>query len=285
MNQNAFTVTTSNPVLQSGADTVWNAIRAEAARAAGREPVLAELLRQSILDCASLEEAMSHRISRKLGHHALSEPYLHDLFVETFARDRQIGQDARCDIVAVVERDAACRGYLNPFLYFKGFQAITAYRVAHSLWLVGREEIALYLQSIVSQVFAVDIHPAARIGRGIMFDHATGIVIGETAVVGDGVSMLHEVTLGGNGKQVGDRHPKVRNNVLIGAGTKILGNIEIGEGARIGAGSVVLDNVPAHATAVGVPARVIGREKSDDPASAMDHYINIYETPPLDYVI
>jgi serine O-acetyltransferase len=265
-------------------DPVWEAIRAQAVLTAAREPVLAELLRQSVLDNRSLEEALSHRISRKLGHHALSEPYLHDLFVETFAEDQSIGLNVRRDMMAIKERDPACQNLLSPFLYFKGFQALTAYRIANRLWKDGREEIALYLQSIISQVFTVDIHPAARIGSGILLDHATGIVIGETAVVEDDVSMLHEVTLGGTGKQRGDRHPKVRRNVLIGAGTKILGNIEIGEGARIGAGSVVLDDVPPHATAVGVPARVIGRERGDAPSSTMDHYINVRDMV-LDYEI
>lgn len=259
-------------------------MRADAERAAAREPVLAELLHRSVLDSGSLEEALSHRISRKLGHHALSEPYLHDLFVETFLADPQIGRQARRDIAAINERDPACRDYLSPLLYFKGFQALTAYRVAHSLWMAGREEMALYLQSIVSQVFGVDIHPAAVIGSGILLDHATSIVVGETAVVEDDVSMLHEVTLGGTGKQKGDRHPKVRRCVLIGAGTKILGNIEIGEGARIGAGSVVLDNVPPHTTAVGVPARIVGRERCLDPAATMDHYIDMDQMP-VDYSI
>jgi serine O-acetyltransferase len=274
-----------HPEQSGNADPVWAAMRTEAANAARREPVMAELMRQNVLNCLSFEDAVSHRIARKLGHHALSEPFLYDLFIETLAKDPQICADARTDIAAIVERDPACPGYLSPFLYFKGFQTLTSYRIAHRLWLDGRVDIALYMQSIVSQVFAVDIHPAARIGKGIMLDHATSIVIGETAVVEDGVSMLHEVTLGGTGKEKGDRHPKVRRNVLIGAGTKILGNIEIGEGARIGAGSVVLDNIPAHATAVGVPARVIGREKDDDPAATMNHYINVYDIPPLDYVI
>jgi serine O-acetyltransferase len=279
------TITASATVRTKDSDPVWEAMRVEAANVLKREPVMAELLRLSVLNCKSFEDALCHRISRKLAHHALSEKYLYDLFIEIVAGDLSIGEDARADIVAVVERDAACRGYLNPFMYFKGFQALAAYRIAHRLWLDGREDIALYLQSIISQVFAVDIHPAARIGKGIFFDHATGIVVGETAVIEDGVSMLHEVTLGGNGKEKGDRHPKVRRNVLIGAGTKILGNIEIGEGAKIGAGSVVLDNIPPHATAVGVPARVIGREKDADPAATMNHYINVYDIPPLDYVI
>ncbi|MBN1403683.1 MAG: serine O-acetyltransferase [Opitutales bacterium] len=270
--------------MEKANDPVWEAIRAQAVKAAQNEHVLAELLRQSVLDNRTLEEALSRRIARKLGHHALSEPYLHDLFMETFSGHPQLGVQVRRDIVAVNERDAACPNELAPFLYYKGFQVMTAYRIAHSLWYDGREDIALYLQSLISQVFSVDIHPAARIGCGIMLDHATGIVIGETAVVEDDVSMLHEVTLGGTGKQRGDRHPKVRRNVLIGAGTKILGNIEIGEGARIGAGSVVLDDIPPHTTAVGVPARVIGREKCEAPSITMDHYINMKDIV-LDYVI
>lgn len=266
-------------------DTVWEHLRAEAQAAAQREPVLAELLQKSILENDSLDVALSHRISRKLGHHALSEPYLHDLFVEAFADDSAIGQRARRDIEAIKQRDPACRDYLSPFLYYKGFLALTAYRVSNYLWNKGRTEMALYLQSIISQVFAVDIHPAARVGSGILLDHATSIVIGETAIVEDDVSMLHEVTLGGTGKQQGDRHPKVRRGVLIGAGAKILGNIEIGEGARIGAGSVVLDNVPAHSTAVGVPARIVSRERTLDPAYTMDHYIKVNDEVALDYSI
>jgi len=250
---------------------VWAQICSEAQAIAQKEPVLNELLHSSIIDRESLEEALSYRISRKLGHHAISEPYLHDLFFDVFRADEKLIKQVRRDIVAIDERDAACESVLFPFLYFKGFQAITAYRVAHYLWNHQRKDIALYLQSIISQVFAVDIHPAARIGCGILMDHATGVVIGETAVVEDDVSMLHEVTLGGTGKVCGDRHPKVRKGVLIGSGSKILGNIEIGEGARIGAGSVVLNNVPPHSTVVGVPAKVVGQERVPVPAYDMDH--------------
>ena len=198
---------------------------------------------------------------------------LRDLIDEALVNDPEIGAAARADIEAVRERDPACRTYSNPLLFFKGFHAIQSYRIAHYYWRTGRESLALFLQGRISQVLAVDIHPAARIGRGILMDHATGVVIGETAVVEDNVSMLHEVTLGGTGKETGDRHPKVRKGVLIAAGATILGNIEIGEGAKIGAGSVVLDDVPPHTTAVGVPARVVGRPKSEQPALDMDHYI------------
>jgi serine O-acetyltransferase len=254
----------------AGRDPVWEQLRTEAQAAAGNEPVLAELIHKSILDCGSLEGSLAHRISRKLGHLAVSEPYLHDLFEEVLKGAARIGKQVRADIVAIDERDPASRGYLSPVLYFKGFQALTAYRVAHHLWNHGRPEMALYLQSIISQIFAVDIHPAARIGCGILFDHATSIVIGETAVVEDNVSILHEVTLGGTGKERGDRHPKVRRGVLIGAGAKILGNVEIGACARIGAGSVVLSDVPPHMTAAGVPAKVVGKAVGD-PAECMDH--------------
>jgi serine O-acetyltransferase len=256
----------------TGQDPVWKKLLEEAKVAAAREPVLSELIHESILNCDTLEASLAHRISRKLGHHAVSEPYLHDLFLEILESSPVIGSQARSDIVAIDARDPASRGYLSPVLYFKGFQALTAYRIAHHLWIQDRREIALYLQSIISQVFAVDIHPAARIGSGILFDHATSIVIGETAVIEDHVSILHEVTLGGTGKERGDRHPKVRQGVLIGAGAKILGNVEIGQCARVGAGSVVLQDVPPHMTVAGVPAKVVGAAVGD-PAECMDHNI------------
>lgn len=265
----------SGQVLPMMNDPVWSKLYAEAERAAAEEPILATLLHENILSCSSLESSLAYRISRKLGHDALSEPYLHDLFEEVFAADPRIGQQARNDIVAITERDPAARSFLSPVLYYKGFQALTAYRVGHYLWNHNREALARYLQSIVSQVFAVDIHPAARIGSNIFFDHATSIVIGETAVVEDHVSMLHEVTLGGTGKARGDRHPKVRHGVLIGAGAKLLGNIEIGGCAKIGAGSVVLDDVPPNTTVVGVPARVVGAAP-DDPAGCMEHQLKLY---------
>ena len=255
-----------------GQDPVWDKLRAEAVDAARQEPVLSELIHESILDCRSLEVSLSHRISRKLGHHAVSEPYLHDLFVEILDKSPLIRDQIREDIVAIDQRDPASNGYLSPVLYYKGFQALTAYRIAHHLWLNNRKELALYLQSIISQVYTVDIHPAAKIGCGILLDHATSIVVGETAVIEDHVSILHEVTLGGTGKARGDRHPKVRRGVLIGAGAKILGNVEIGQCARIGAGSVVLRDVPPHVTVAGVPAKIVG-DSEGDPAECMDHSI------------
>lgn len=254
-------------------DQVWLQLRAEAKRAADNEPVLRELIETSILNCNSLEESLGHRISRKLGHLAISEPYLHDLFVETFHAEPHIGQQVRRDIVAIDQRDPASRGYLSPVLYFKGFLALTAYRVAHALWQRERTEIALYLQHVISQVFTVDIHPAARIGSGLLLDHATSIVIGETAVVEDDVSILHEVTLGGTGKERGDRHPKVRRGVLLSAGCKVLGNVEIGECAKVAAGSVVLENVPPFATVAGIPAKIVRRASASNPAECMDHQL------------
>lgn len=261
-------------------DRVWLKLLQEAQAAADREPVLSAMLHESILNCRSLEASLAHRISRKLGHEALSEPYLHDLFDEVLHGNADIGHAIRCDIEAINERDPASRGFLSPVLYFKGFQALTAYRVAHYLWQAGRRELALYLQSIISQVFTVDIHPAARIGCGILFDHATSIVIGETAVLADNISILHEVTLGGTGKERGDRHPKVSSGVLIGAGAKILGNVKVGECARIGAGSVVLADVPAYVTVAGVPARIVG-SAGMDPATCMEHSLDAQaETSP-----
>ncbi len=257
---------------KSGGDPVWRQLLEEALAAAANEAVLSDLIHKSIINCDTLEASLAHRISRKLGHLAVSEPYLHDLFEDILTNTPDIGDHIRKDIVAIDQRDPASNGYLSPVLYFKGFQALTAYRIAHELYKNGRKEMALYLQSIISQVFAVDIHPAARIGSGILLDHATSIVVGETAVIEDHVSILHEVTLGGTGKEKGDRHPKVRHGVLIGAGAKILGNVEIGQYARIGAGSVVLNDVPPHVSVAGVPAKVVGKVEGD-PSARMDHCI------------
>lgn len=251
-------------------DPIWERIRAEAAEDAQHEPMLASFLHSVVLNHDTFEKALSFHLASKLGSTTLPAIAVRDLIEEAF-EDTTIGAAFRADIQAVCTRDPACRGYSVPLLHFKGFHAIQSYRVAHYYWTRGREPMALYLQSRMSEVFSVDIHPAANVGSGLLFDHATGIVIGETAVVEDNVSMLHEVTLGGTGKETGDRHPKVRKGVLIGAGAKILGNIEIGEGAKIGAGSVVLRPVPPHCTVVGVPARVVGTADSDQPALDMNH--------------
>jgi serine O-acetyltransferase len=252
---------------------VWSRIRQEAALDAEREPMLASFLHTVILSHRNLEDALSFILAEKLGSPAVGALTLRDLVGQVLVADPGIGVAVRADLQAVVSRDPACRGYSAPLLYFKGFHAIQAYRIAHHCWATERRALALYLQSRISEVFAVDIHPGARLGKGILFDHATSVVIGETAVVEDDFSMLHEVTLGGTGKQGGDRHPKVRRGVMIGAGAKVLGNVVIGEGAKIGAGSVVLHDVPPHCTVAGVPARQVGYPGHALPALEMDQSI------------
>jgi serine O-acetyltransferase len=235
--------------------------------------MLASFLHCVILNHRSLEDALSFILAGKLESSTITATTLRDLIDEAFAGDPKIGVAFRADIEAVCERDPACDSYSKAVLYLKGFQSLQAYRVAHYFWANDRKPLALYLQSRISDTFGVDIHPAARIGKGILIDHATSVVIGETAVVEDNVSMLHEVTLGGTGKQGGDRHPKIRHGVLIAAGAKILGNVEVGEGAKIGASAVVLEDVPPHTTVVGVPARPVGGLLKGEPALEMEHRI------------
>jgi serine O-acetyltransferase len=252
-------------------DPVWQRIREEAAHAAQQEPLLGSMAHSAVLHHERLEDALSYILAQKLGSTELSALGLREVIEDAFAADPDIGHAVRADLVAVNERDPACRSFLKPLLFFKGFQSLQAHRVANWLWREGRETMAFLLQSRTSEVFAVDINPAAKFGRGILIDHGTGVVIGETAVVEDDVSMLQNVTLGGTGKETGDRHPKIRRGVLIGAGAKILGNIEIGEGAKIGAGSVVLIPVPAHCTAAGVPAKIVGDCECEQPSREMNH--------------
>jgi serine O-acetyltransferase len=254
-------------------DPVWTTIRAEAECMAAAEPLVASLVHTVILHHDTLEDALSFRLAQKLGHNDLPAMTLRELAEEAFADDPKIGRAARADIVAVRERDPAVSRYIDPVLFLKGFQSLTAHRVAHWLWLRGRRDLALYIQMRITEVFSVDIHPAAVIGKGVMIDHAHGIVIGETAVVGDDVSMLHNVTLGGTGKEHGDRHPKVGQGVLIGAGAKILGNIRVGEFSRVAAGSVVLSDVPACATVAGVPAKVVGDAGCSCPSREKNHRV------------
>ena len=254
-------------------DPVWQTIREEVELDAQQEPVLASFLYEVILSNPTLESALSYHLASKLESPTIRALTLRDLFHEAFRKDKSIRHALREDISAVCDRDPACSGFSKILLYYKGYHGLQSYRVAHYYWNAGRKSLALYLQSRISEVFAMDIHPAARIGCGILMDHATSIVIGETAVVGDNVSMLHEVTLGGTGKESGDRHPKVGNDVLIAAGAKILGNVTIGEGAKIGGGAVVLNDVPPHTTAVGVPAKIVGHTLHEHPAQEMDHRI------------
>ena len=250
-------------------ETHWDKIRHTAVEIVIREPALKPLLDETVLGRNSFAESLTYRLSRKLVYHSASINVLHDTFMEAFLSEPIILQQVAFDMKAVCERDPACPDMLTPLLYFKGFQALICYRVSHHLWRAERNELALYLQSLISETFAVDIHPAAKIGYGILLDHATGFVAGETTVIENNVSILHEVTLGGTGKDRGDRHPKVRSGVLLGAGAKILGNVEIGECAKVGAGSVVLDPVPPHTSVAGVPAKIIGATKDVSPALGM----------------
>lgn len=255
-------------------DPVWTRIKQEAEEAIRKEPLLGGLIHSSILYHGSIERALAYRISLKLASGELSEQIIREICDEAYSRDATLGLAARADIAAVNERDPACHRYLQPLLFFKGFQAIQAYRVSHWLWREGRKDMAYIFQMRVSEVYGIDIHPAARIGQGIMIDHAHSIVIGETAVVGDNVSMLHSVTLGGTGKEEEDRHPKIGDGVLIGAGAKVLGNIKVGNCSRIAAGSVVLSEVPPCKTVAGVPARIVGEAGCDQPAMTMDQILN-----------
>jgi serine O-acetyltransferase len=261
---------------------VWAALRNEAQHIAADEPSLASLLNAVILRHARLSSALSYQLARKLSDQELRAMSLRELADEAYAADPSIVTKAEADLQAVFERDPACKGYVQPFLYFKGFQALQTYRVAHWLWREGREAMALYLQSRMSELFQVDIHPAAVIGAGAFFDHGTGIVIGETTMIGDDVSMLQDVTLGGTGAERGDRHPKIGRGVLLGAGAKVLGNIVVGDYAKIASGSVVLKPVPAHCTAAGVPARLVNCPTCEQPAKSMDHTL---AEAAYDYVI
>jgi serine O-acetyltransferase len=254
-------------------DALWAQIRDEARGLVEHEPLLASFYHATIIGHSDLRGALSFLLASKLADEVVSAVALREIIEQAYGADEGLIEAACADIQAVCTRDPAIEAYSTVLLYLKGFQAIQAYRVSHWMWQQGRRSLALYIQSRVSTIFQVDIHPAARIGFGVMFDHATGIVVGETCVIENDVSILQSVTLGGTGKESGDRHPKIRKGVLIGAGAKILGNIEVGECARVGAGSVVLNPVPAHTTVVGVPAAVVGCAGCDTPALDMDQTI------------
>ena len=254
-------------------DPVWSRIRDEADAAAAREPLMASMIHATVLRHDSLEASVAYRIAQKLASPDLSALILQDVAREAMAADKGIGAAVRADLVAVHERDPACHAYVQPLLFFKGFLAVQTYRVAHRLWRDGRRELAYAFQMRSSEVFSIDIHPNAKVGRGIMIDHAHAIVIGETAELGDNCSLLHSVTLGGTGKEDGDRHPKVGNGVLIGAGASILGNIRVGSCSRVAAGSVVLQDVPPCKTVAGVPAKVVGDAGCDQPSLEMDQRV------------
>ncbi|SDW49113.1 serine O-acetyltransferase [Roseicitreum antarcticum] len=254
-------------------DPVWSRIRAEAHEAVQREPLLGGMIHSSILHHTSIEQALAYRFSLKLASPEMSEQILREIADTAYSDDSDLGIAARADLVATYERDPACTRFMKPLMFFKGYQAVQAYRIANWLHRRGRTDFASFVQMRVSECFGVDIHPGARIGKGIMIDHAHSIVIGETAVVGDNVSMLHSVTLGGTGKEDGDRHPKIGAGVLIGAGAKVLGNITVGSCSRIAAGSVVLQDVPPKSTVAGVPARIVGEAGCAQPSITMDQLL------------
>ena len=251
----------------------WARLRDEAAQAAAGEPALAAMLHATILSQPDLESAVAERVAGKLEGHGLAGADLRILLREAFHADARIGCQLRCDLEAIEQRDPAAQSLLEPLLFYKGFHALSAYRASHFLWRQDRFLMARLLQSMISEALAVDIHPAAQIGCGIFLDHATSFVAGETTIIEDHVSILHEVTLGGTGKELGARHPIVRSGVLLGAGAKVLGRVTIGEGAKVGAGSVVLDDVPPHTTVVGVPAVVVGDTLEQSPADVMDQHL------------
>jgi serine O-acetyltransferase len=251
-------------------DPVWARIRREAEEVVRREPELASFIYSTVLHHDALEAAVVYRLAERLNHAALSSGLIRQAYMDALRDEPSIGEIFRADIMATCDRDPATRRLIEPVLYYKGFHAIQTHRLAHWLWNKGRRDFALYLQSRSSAAFGADIHPAAKIGRGIFLDHATALVVGETAVIEDDVSLLHDVTIGGTGKEAGDRHPKIRYGVMIGAGAKILGNIEVGHCARIAAGSVVIRPVPNNVTVAGVPAKVIGVAGCPEPARTMD---------------
>jgi serine O-acetyltransferase len=266
------------PVLCAGKSEdvrkVWETLRSEARRVVSEEPALQHLVDDVILSRGSAAAALGARLARRLAREDMPRPAMEPLLTGVFEQHSHIVHSAMRDMRAMYERDPACFSLLEPLLFFKGFLALTTYRVSHQLWQDGRRWLALYLQSIASEVFAVDIHPAARIGCGILLDHATSFVVGETAIIEDDVSILHEVTLGGTGKDCGDRHPIIRSGVLLGAGAKILGRVEIGTGAKVGAGSVVLNDVPPHKTVAGVPAIIVGVSSEQNPAIEMNQKLD-----------
>lgn len=251
-------------------DPIWQSVRAEAEDVMAAERALGGFIYATVLAHERLEDSICHRLAQRLNHADVDAGLIGQIFADVLRERPEIGRCFRSDLAAVFDRDPACHRYIEPLLYFKGFHALVTHRFAHALWTNGRPDFALYLQSQSSRIFGVDIHPAARLGRGLMFDHATGIVVGETAVIGDHCSLLHGVTLGGSGKEGGDRHPKIGDNVMIGAGAKVLGNISVGNCCRVAAGSVVLQDVPPQSTVAGVPARIVGPAGCPEPGRNMD---------------
>lgn len=269
----------SNPTPRQSAatlamhDPVWRQLRQEAEAMVVAEPALSSFVYETVLNHGTLEEAVVHRLGDRLGRDVVSASLIRQTYLEALSSEPELADIFRVDMVAVFDRDPACNRLLEPVLYFKGFHALQTHRLANWLWRQGRHDFALYLQSRCSEVFQVDIHPAVPVGKGIFIDHGTGLVVGGTAVIEDDVSILQGVTLGGTGKESGDRHPKIRRGVLIGAGAKVLGNLEIGHCSRIAAGSVVLKDVPPNSTVAGVPARIVGKAGCSEPARSMNQLL------------
>lgn len=267
----------TQPAPLSNVDPIWQRVRAEGEAMVTAEPALASFVWETVLNHARLEDAVIHRIAERLDHQTVKAALIRQTYEEALDAEPQIGEVFRVDMQAVFDRDPACDRYIEPLFYFKGFHAIQTHRLANWLWRRGRRDFALYLQSRSSAVFQVDIHPQVPMGRGVFFDHGTGIVVGMTAVIEDDVSILQGVTLGGTGKETGDRHPKIRRGVLIGAGANILGNIEVGHCARVAAGSVVLKPVPPRTTVAGVPAKIVGEAPCNEPSRAMDQMLHEHD--------
>ncbi len=258
----------------SSHESLWEIMCEEARVKANEEPILGSYFHATILNHKSFGSALSFRLASKLDNPMLPTMLIRDVVTEATDDDEEILKAAEIDMLATYARDPACEDLSTPFLFYKGFHALQAYRISHWLWTHGRETMAHFFQNQISVTLGVDIHPAAQIGSGLMLDHATGIVVGETAVIDDDVSILHAVTLGGTGKESGDRHPKIRRGVLLAAGCKIIGNIEVGEGAKVGAGSVVLTDVPPGVTVAGVPAKIVGKSTGVMPALHMDQRLD-----------
>ena len=270
-------------VIRPADKLVWLSLRQEAADALSAEPGLASMLHATILSHEDLASALSYHLSRKLGDDAIRGMTVREMIQKAYAAQPTLVDSAEADLQSVYERDPATKGYLQAFMFFKGFLSIQIYRIAHALWREGRFTMAHFLQSRVSELFQIDIHPACHVGKGVFLDHGTGVVIGETAVVGDDCSILQGVTLGGTGAESGDRHPKIGKGVLLGAGAKVLGNIRIGDYAKVASGSVVMIPAPAHSTVAGVPARIVSVRNHEDPARSMDH--TLASLSHFDYVI
>ena len=270
-----------SPQDQKMIDDFWNVLVSLSLQIVKKEPALEALMNKLVLTCRSFDQCLARIISSKLASYEVDRQQLFQICMQAYADNPNLLCDAIADVYAVVNRDPASSSIVRVLLFLKGPHVLESWRVSHWLWEKDRKDFASFLQSRISDVFSVDIHPAAKIGKGLMLDHATNIVIGETAVIADTVSMLHDVTLGGTGKEQGDRHPKVGRGVMIGAGAKILGNIRIGEGAIVGAGSVVLRDVPAHTTVVGVPARVVGRPQMEMPSLDMDQTLSGCNQPTI----